>query len=396
MVAPAVADDVTEEREARRRELKACMAVEATEDVEALRTALEAAKEVRLEKEDVLPAETLLRRLDGKFQPLTFSDVSHADVLRLNAARSRESVVAILLQCFRVQLESSFLSEIIAEFHYHNYLFCQRSRWCAEKTSTLLSLMGTVFSRAMDGECPVKQARALLNGLVARHSRQLPPFSLGVFSAQEATAVREHAERTLFRHYDMYVFCVRGVRARETDLCVRTVRQRVANEMVEPVELLTSHEVNPREVPELGLLPRSRRGGGRPRRGRAGAAPAGGGGGRRGRPGPRGGRPRGGSRRRDRRCHGGPRRGPRGPLRRRARGGSVTAEGVRSKKETCCSSDERRAARIAFHLQRLARALPRVQHAGSAWREVARGGLASPCQGAVICHLEFQEASERF
>lgn len=247
MVAPPVADDVTEEREARRRELKACMAVEAAEDVEALRTALEAAKEIRLEKEDVLPAEILLRRLESKFQPLTFSDVPHADMLRLHASGSRESAVAILLQCFRVQLESSFLSEVIAEFHYHNYLFCQRSGLCAEKTSTVLSLMNTVYSRAMEGDYEVDQARALLDELVARHSRQLPPFSLGVFSAPEAAAVREYAERTFLRHYEMYVF----VRARETDLCVRTVRQRVAGEMVEPVELRTAHEVDPREVPEL-------------------------------------------------------------------------------------------------------------------------------------------------
>lgn len=251
MVVPPVADDVTEEREARRRELKACMAAEAAEDVEALRTALEAAKEIRLEKEDVLPAETLLRKLEYKFQPLTYSDVPHADMLRLRAAGTREKVVAILLQCFRVQLESSFLSEIIAEFHYHNYLFCQRSGLCAEKTSTVLSLMNTVYSRAMEGEYKVEQARALLDELLARHSRQLPPFSLGVFSAPEAAAVREYAERTLLRHYDMYAFVRAPERGQETDLCVRTVRQRVAGEMVEPVELRTAHEVDPREVPEL-------------------------------------------------------------------------------------------------------------------------------------------------
>merc|ERR1740121_350567 len=52
----------------------------------------------------------------------------------------------------------------------------------------------------------------------------------------------------------MYVF----VRAREADLCVRTVRQRVAGEMVGPVELRTVHEVDPREVPELQDLLRDR------------------------------------------------------------------------------------------------------------------------------------------
>merc|ERR1719229_2084245 len=73
--------------------------------------------------------------------------------------------------------------------------------------------------RAVKDRSPVEWAREQLDQLVTRHSRQLPPFSVGVFSAAEAAALREYAERTFLRHYDMYLFVTRGRRTSPSAPC---------------------------------------------------------------------------------------------------------------------------------------------------------------------------------
>merc|ERR1740138_1415769 len=70
-------------------------------------------------------------------------------------------------------------AEVIAEFHYCNFMFCRQRGFSAEKTSTLLSMMKVLHSKAVvEGRLSEAQARLLLEQLLARHSRQLPPYSV--------------------------------------------------------------------------------------------------------------------------------------------------------------------------------------------------------------------------
>lgn len=211
-----------DEWEAKRRELKAAMVVQGCEDIEPLRTAIEAAKEVGMSAQDLRPALALLESLEAEQEPLTFSDLSREETEELQAMTSREEVLARLTQSL-VEGGTSFQDEVMAEFHYKNFLFCQRHSFSAEKTSTLLSLMRTVHHQAVKkGPLPEAEARDIFEKLLSRHSRQLPPYSIGIFTREDVQLVRELADRGFFRHYKMLV-----------ELCVQSQREELAVRIVE-------------------------------------------------------------------------------------------------------------------------------------------------------------------
>lgn len=218
-------------------------------DIDPLRSAVEAAHEAGLSKDDIQKAEQLLREMEEKEQPLTFTDVSRSDIEQLQAATSRNHAVGVLMQCMGLSLDDGFQSEILAEFHYHNFAFCQRNGFSAEKTSTLLSLFKQVHSQAIARGKGVSQAQArgLFEDLLEKHSLQLPPFSVGVFSADEAGAVRNYADKSFFHHYKMYAFAY----SRRMDLSVRARTERVVPPTATAAAIHRRCELDPHQVPEL-------------------------------------------------------------------------------------------------------------------------------------------------
>jgi len=243
--------DTAEHREGIRRRLKEAMVARDCEDVETLRTALEAAQEVELEVEDVEPAKVLLAKMEAQTQPLAFAHVPRAEMERLHASSSREQAVEILMRCMRLSLKDGFQSEILAEFHYHNFMFCQRNRFRAETASTFLSIMQVLHSRAIvKDKMPEEQARELFEALMQRHSRQLPPYSVGAFSPPEALAARDFVGRGFFRHYKMYAFAYNH----RQEVEVATVEETTAPKVPRVARLHKDFELDPREVPELQEL----------------------------------------------------------------------------------------------------------------------------------------------
>jgi len=221
------------------------------EDLEPLRVALEAGRKVGLDQKDLGSASDLLQKLEEREQPLVFTDLLAEDMERLQAARTREQAVAVLMRCFGLSLEHGFNAEVLAEFHYHNFVFCQQQKFCVEKASTFLSLMKVVHTRAiLEERLDVQAARAAFEALLARHSRQLPPFSVGAFSRQEAAAIRAFADRNFFRLYKLHEF----LRDRRKDLRIRVVSESVIPRAVAPARLHSSHEVVAEQVPELQEL----------------------------------------------------------------------------------------------------------------------------------------------
>mmetsp|Transcript_34658 Transcript_34658/g.91450 ORF Transcript_34658/g.91450 Transcript_34658/m.91450 type:complete len:356 (+) Transcript_34658:85-1152(+) len=240
--------DAAEYREGVRRQLKEAMVARDCEDVELLRTAVEAAREVDLEPEDVDPARALLAKMESQTMPLAFAHIPRVDMEMLQASTSREQAVDILMRCMRVSLDAGFQSEILAEFHYHNFMFCQRNRLRAETASTFLSIMQVLHSNTIvKDRLPEERARELFEALVHRHSRQLPPYSVGAFSPEEALAIREFVARGFFRHYKMYAFAY----AHRQELEVVTVDDSAAPKVPSVAALHKDFELDPREVPEL-------------------------------------------------------------------------------------------------------------------------------------------------
>lgn len=180
--------------------------------------------------------------------PLTFSDVPRAHMEQMLASQSREDIAALLAKDMGLARDSSFRAEILAEFHYHNLLFCKSAGFSPEKASTLLSVMRTVHAHAAaSGPVSEAEARERFDALVSRHSQQLPPHCVRVFSPEDAALVRAHAERTFFRHLKMYAFAY----LQRTELCVETTDDLAVPRASGPVPMHRDFEADPRAVPLL-------------------------------------------------------------------------------------------------------------------------------------------------
>jgi hypothetical protein len=217
-----VTSDAKKKVDEAQRQLKAQLVARGSEEIEPLRRAIEQAQDLVLEEgEGMRLAIELLRELEERHKPLCFTDVSREEMEKLqSSAASREEVVAALVKCMGLQMVGGYQSEVLVEYHYHNFAFCQQARLCAEKASTFLSIMKMLHTRSFVGEphtkkqgvhgfdipLPIGEARKLFEDLIGRHSHQLPPYSVGVFSPDEADLVRAFAERSFFRHYQMYCF----------------------------------------------------------------------------------------------------------------------------------------------------------------------------------------------
>lgn len=251
MTAGRQAQPRDEAMDERRRRLKETQVGRDPGDIEPLRVAVEAANEAGLSKEEVAPAEQLLRKLEGSQPLLVFADLPREEMERLQAAQSKDRINEILMRCMGLSLDDGFRAEILAEFHYHNLLFCQSSGFCCEKASTFLSLMKAVHTRAVaEGQWPELRARELFEELLERHGKQLPPYCVGIFSREDQIALRRHVNRTFFRHYSMYVFAYRH----KLELIVKTTEIRTVLAVPAPEALHRRHEVDPRNVPELQEL----------------------------------------------------------------------------------------------------------------------------------------------
>lgn len=250
-----VGTDVDADRDAKRRELKANLAAHDCDEVEPLRVAVEAAQIVGLRDEDVLQGHSLLQRLESQLQPLTFTDVPQVKMEQLQATTSRAQACGILADCMKISSAADgFRADILMEFHYNNFVFTRGQRFCVEKASTFLSLMnilhtkGIVHSGSVHSQSTRRQtARDLFEALLARHGRQLPPYSVGVFSVDDAAAIREFVDRSFFRHFAMYGFAY----AHRMHVVVQLAAPAATRDVPASTPFFSCHEVDPEDVEEL-------------------------------------------------------------------------------------------------------------------------------------------------
>jgi len=238
----------------KRRELKAAMVARSCEDMEPLRTAIERAREVGLEASEINNAARILNELEMRTQALAFTDVPRVDIQKLQACRSREEILQSLKTLMKLKEKDGFRAEVLAEYHFQNFMFCQRQSFGPEKASALLSMMRVLHAQTVvEKKADIEEAKSLLEELLARHSRQLPPFSVGIFSKEEVSLIRAYASKTFLRHFKMFQFMYQ----QRKDLNIRTVECRVTARVAKPADLHVDFELNPSEVPELQAFLRS-------------------------------------------------------------------------------------------------------------------------------------------
>jgi len=238
------------------RELKAAMVARACEDLEPLRVAIEKAREVKLDSNEIDKATHILHDLELKTQPLTFTDIPQVEMKQLQTKRSRDEILDDLKRIMKLKPKDGFKSEVLAEFHFQNFMFCQKQGFSSEKASAFLSLMRQLHTSTVPARtASVNEASALLEELLARHSRQLPPFSVGIFSREEVSLIRDFVTRSFLRHFKMFQFMYK----QQQDICLNSVTKTVVPKVLEPCALHRDFEVDPKDLGEaiamtLGLV----------------------------------------------------------------------------------------------------------------------------------------------
>lgn len=245
MAAEPMTDRAPPMKDKTMRELKAAMVARACEDLEPLRVAIEKAREVQLDTNEIDKATLILHDLELKTQPLTFTDLPQTEMQQLQAKRSRDEILEDLKRIMKLRSKDGFKAEVLAEFHFQNFMFCQKQGFSHEKASAFLSLMRQLHSDTVPArKADVNEASALLEELLARHSRQLPPFSVGIFSKEEVSVMRDFVTRSFLRHFKMYQFMYQ----QQQDISVSSVSKTVIPKVLEPSALHRDFEVDPKDL----------------------------------------------------------------------------------------------------------------------------------------------------
>lgn len=183
---------------------------------------------------------------------LTFTDVTLDDVRALKAATSRQMMRAILSKSMKVEAEDGVAAEILLEFHLQNYLFCMQHPTLntPEKVSTMLSAMRTVYEDAIGERKEMFHSFSQLRELLHLHGKQVPPYTVGVFSPKEVGELVDYASETFFRHYTMYQY----VYQKRRELELRVQKEALAPPVIKAYPLSLGEFVDPNEQPELAHL----------------------------------------------------------------------------------------------------------------------------------------------
>jgi len=144
---------------------------------------------------DVLPEGILLNK--------HLSTEEAEQYTRLGTSDERRGFIA---KALGIDENNGEREKIIVDFCFYNMQFCMEHSFAPDKLSTFFSIGFELHDAAMKNFWPLPYAFQKLKESVARHSVQRPPWSIGVFSADDADAIMAHMAGTYFRHYMLYKF----------------------------------------------------------------------------------------------------------------------------------------------------------------------------------------------
>merc|ERR1719263_873524 len=191
------------------------------------------------------------KKIDLKPIFLQLTDVSEADVDRLEKAETKMEVKQILSECLKVDQSEGFRKDILADLHYHNYAFCVSCKLTAKKTSCFLSIMKVVLEESVEKRLLVEDAFQLFKDWLLKHGVERPPKSVGIFSFEEIQKIMEYVHNTFFRHYRLYMYvymthCNMEFRAEDLDVGIVVPYSR-------PLPLPITSELEAKDQPEFAV-----------------------------------------------------------------------------------------------------------------------------------------------
>uniref|UniRef100_W5M6B0 Cilia and flagella associated protein 119 n=1 Tax=Lepisosteus oculatus TaxID=7918 RepID=W5M6B0_LEPOC len=137
---------------------------------------------------------------------LLWADLSYADMEEVEAAQTTEELQRALGRALALQL-SRPSDSILADMYLYAVLFCRERQFNREQTSVLVSIVRALH--LANTGTPLNNMEYCFNyftELVLCHCVRRPPFSIDLFSPEQATQITEYLVNTYFRHYALYKY----------------------------------------------------------------------------------------------------------------------------------------------------------------------------------------------
>jgi len=103
--------------------------------------------------------------------------------------------------------EENSRSEVLLDLYYHAVQFTRDNCFNKEQTACFLSVLRQVHDACVetpfDNMC---ECYKFLQGLVLCHSVQRPPFSIALFTLDQARHITQYVINTYFRHFKLYKY----------------------------------------------------------------------------------------------------------------------------------------------------------------------------------------------
>lgn len=186
----------------------------------------------------------------GRGEFLLFKDVSRANLDEMATAKSEKHAKAILQEVMQIEGDDGFPIECQADLYFYAWRWAQEQRFSHEKTSTFLSIMRQVYTKAITDRYSVHESFDHFKWLLQMHWCQRPPFSIGVFSQEDVSNITKYFVDNFYRQYKLYQYLY--VNNREVTIKLVTDELYVPMPKAEP--LTSADELDPETIPELEHL----------------------------------------------------------------------------------------------------------------------------------------------
>jgi hypothetical protein len=137
---------------------------------------------------------------------LYYADIGQEDLVRVANAKTKAEVRRMLQECLKIDEEEGFHTEILCDFHYHNYAFCVERGFTIDKISTFLSIMKHTLAEAVEKKLFASDAFDVFKRWLLKHSVERPPWSVGIFTHDDVKEITSYVHNTFIRHYQLYMY----------------------------------------------------------------------------------------------------------------------------------------------------------------------------------------------
>ncbi|XP_070707391.1 cilia- and flagella-associated protein 119 [Pempheris klunzingeri] len=141
-----------------------------------------------------------------KAKVMLWTDVSYHDMEEIDKTQSIPDLERSLCTVFGLDLPEPKRG-VLLELYVQTVLFCREQSFKKEQTSALLSIIKSIHEANVETPLNnIDQCFTYCKELLLCHSVRRPPFSISLFSSEEANSILKYIHNSYMRHYKLYKY----------------------------------------------------------------------------------------------------------------------------------------------------------------------------------------------